>query len=445
VDFSTIQASAEKIFTVNSENPRNANSVNKVKIDSNEAFIRALIVDDKKFDVNSGIAVAIKDAVTHDPGIVVAKSDLDAIKANITAIESRKDFQISGNVYGGVEDLTDETAGIAVSVNANKILIDGGMIQASAAAEGFRAESSMYNLRARLNDRSAEMVNLWIELERYKDLEHLISSRVKVLDPLIKQLEKVTDAGVGDVSKVAAAERTISMIRVRQAEVSERLAHAQLNFINVFGALPSKVTFDSDFIANIVPDEISNEMVESVPALLADIALLKAAHADLDAVRAKDKLNLSFDARASRPFAGSDTDSDEQFGLILNKKLYRGGVKGAEILQATARVDAASGRISSTFSEGKRIIDLSYQSINAAAMAISLARDNAGATLDEIVYLRRQLVIGGSTLDQVLAAEARLYEAESQEINYLAELRKSQTLIISKLGLLAPAVGLSTD
>ena len=51
----------------------------------------------------------------------------------------------------------------------------------------------------------------------------------------------------------------------------------------------------------------------------------------------------------------------------------------------------------------------------------------------EIVPLRQQLIIGGSTLETVLSAEARLYEAESQEINF-ADKRKSQLLIASTLG-----------
>ena len=75
--------------------------------------------------------------------------------------------------------------------------------------------------------------------------------------------------------------------------------------------------------------------------------------------------------------------------------------------------------------------------------AIVLARANAQIASDEIVYLRQQLIIGGSTLDSVLSAEARLYEAESQEIAFIAEKRKSELLIASTLGLLGHAFDLS--
>ena len=445
LDVSQIKLPSIGIFDANDKHNVAAVGEGRVQQNGNGISLKKLIDSETKINVNSGISDAIKDAVTLDPGIVAAKSDLAAARASVDVIVSRKEFQVSGNVYGGVEDLTDETAGIAISVNASKILIDGGKLEASAAAQAYRAESSLHLLRGKLNDRAHDMINLWIELERYTNLNSLIVKRVAVLDPLIEQLQQVTEAGVGDVSKVAAAERTVSMVRVKQAEISERLDQARLSFISAFGELPSEVAFDHDFISTKVPSKISEDMIENVPALRSELALLRAAQSELEVARAKDKMSLSFDARASRPFAGSDSDSDEQFGLVLNKTLYNGGVKDAEVLKATAQVDAASGRISSTFKEGKQIVDLAYQSISSTNRAILLAKENASATHDEIAYLRRQLIIGASTLDQVLAAEARLYEAESQEINFLAELRKSQTLVLSKLGLLALEVGLDVD
>jgi outer membrane protein TolC len=75
--------------------------------------------------------------------------------------------------------------------------------------------------------------------------------------------------------------------------------------------------------------------------------------------------------------------------------------------------------------------------------AIKLAQENAAITADEIKYLRKQLVIGGSTLDSVLSAEARLYDAESKGINFQAEKYKAQLTILSALGLLSKSLGLN--
>ena len=50
------------------------------------------------------------------------------------------------------------------------------------------------------------------------------------------QLEKVTTAGVGDVSQVAAAQRVVSAILVAEADVSGRYQKARIAFSNGFGA-----------------------------------------------------------------------------------------------------------------------------------------------------------------------------------------------------------------
>ena len=73
---------------------------------------------------------------------------------------------------------------------------------------------------------------------------------------------------------------------------------------------------------------------------------------------------------------------------------------------------------------------------------MSIAADNANATAEEISFLRKQLVRGQSSLDSVLAAEARLYDAESKEIEFLAEKRVAHLTILSTLGLLAPLIEL---
>ena len=63
--------------------------------------------------------------------------------------------------------------------------------------------------------------------------------------------------------------------------------------------------------------------------------------------------------------------------------------------------------------------------------AIQLARRNAKSSREEIDYLRKQLIIGGSTLESVLSAEARLYEAESKEIGFIAERQNAESTIVA--------------
>ena len=74
-------------------------------------------------------------------------------------------------------------------------------------AEELLGELANQRLQASKERRAAELATFWVDLERYQDLEKLMSARLAVLSPLFGQLETVADAGIGDVSKVAAAQR----------------------------------------------------------------------------------------------------------------------------------------------------------------------------------------------------------------------------------------------
>ena len=268
-----------------------------------------------------------------------------------------------------------------------------------------------------------------------------IDKRLSVLNPLIEQLEEVAEAGIGDVSKVTAAQRTVSAIRVEKTSVAEGLAQAQLNFLNSFGLLKKEIAFDYSFVSNLVPSKIDDGLVQNSPLIKSQYASYQASLAEVKALKAKDGFDIGFEARAMRPYAGSGHDSDESIGLVGRKTLFNGGMLLSEIEEAEAVSEERLAQIKATYRSGARSVKAAIQNIESMEKAILIARENAKLTSDEIVHLRQQLIIGGSTLDSVLSAEARLYEAESKEIKFVTEKIKSQVAIISSLGLLSGALG----
>jgi outer membrane protein TolC len=396
-------------------------------------------------DLGKGFKRAMRTALETDPYVLSKVGEYKASVSKVNASRGQKDFQLSAAIYGGIEDLTDRENGVAVVLTANRMIFDGGLLNAKIDGDQAMANSKKYELEASIDEKAFELASIWVDLERYKMLNEVVETRLRVLDPLIVQLEKVAEAGIGDVTKVAAAQRTVSTIRVAQADVSEKLERARLDFENAFGGLPTSDVFDSAFVSDLVPDTITDKMIQSAPALLAQYESYLAAEAGLISIRAKEGANVGFEARATTPFADSTFDSDESIGLVMRKTLYDGKIVASEIKQAEASVDQAISRLHSTYRNGERIVNRSAQTIKSMDSAIKLAKRNADITSDEISYLRKQLVIGGSTLDSVLSAEARLYEADSQEINFLADRRKAELSILSSLGMIGSALGLKAE
>ena len=384
---------------------------------------------------------SIKYALDTDPEIVSKRRQIEAKLASVGASEAQKDFQVGATLYGGIEDVTDNTKGLALAINASRLVFDGGKLDSQIASSLFEVEASKMDLAATIDRRANELFQKWLELEKYKSLQAQIDKRLSVLDPLIDQLEKVAQAGIGDVSKVTAAQRTVSAIRVEKTSVAEGLAQAQLGFLNAYGALNNGVTFDYGFITNLVPSEIDDTVVQSSPMLKSQYASYRSSLERVKALRAKEGFDVGFEARAMRPFAGSGYDSDESIGLVGRKTLFNGGMLESEIKEAEAVSEARLAQIKATYRGGAQSVEAAIQNIESMEKAILISRENAKLTSDEIVHLRQQLIIGGSTLDSVLSAEARLYEAESKEIKLLTEKYKSEVLIVSSLGLLSGAIG----
>lgn len=393
-----------------------------------------------KISFDEGFEAAIAAAVVADPAIVALEDEIIARSSAVRVLASQKKLKGSGSIYGGFEDVTDDVAGLALVLSANRVLFDGGKLDARIASSTYYVEKAKYNLEAQKNQRAYELTVLWIELERFEKLDNLLNDRLEILDPLIKQLEKVAKSGLGDITMVSAANRTVDAIKVKKTKVADSLEKARLNFKNAFGALPPTSSLDLSGLVSQVPSSITPEMIQSAPAMLAEYSSYRAAEATLASVKASDKLNIGLEMRASRPFGDSQYDSDEQIGFVVNKTLFNGSMLDSEIEEAQARVNTQISKLKAAYREGARIAESSLQTVSTMEAAILLAEDNVKVASDEIAYLKQQLTIGGSTLESVLKAEAGLYAAQEREIDFLADKTKSELRMLAGLGTLTKAI-----
>jgi adhesin transport system outer membrane protein len=398
-----------------------------------------------RIKVDAGFAKAVSAAVKSDPKVQISKAEVLQRQAKLGVTKAQLDFQFSGTVYAGIEDVTDETSGVAAVLNASKLLYDGGQTYKNISAEEYSVQAALESYRASLDERALEVGKAWVELERYQALNTLISGRLAVLDPLINQLGRIAEAGVGDATQVAAAQRTVSLIRVTETDVQERLAQAELNFVRIFGRLPEKAVFDADAVAKAVPLKVSGDMVMAAPGLLASYASYMSALQQLEVAKVRNSVKVGFETKIQRPFGESGYDSDESIGFVLRKTLYDGGQLKSEILAAQAVVNRQEASVKDVYRRGREVVETSTQSIVSMDKAIDMSRLNAQALIDEIALLRKQLVIGQSTLDSVLSAEARLYDTESKEIHFTADKRISQLSVLSAIGRLITLVGIKAE
>ena len=272
-------------------------------------------------DLGSDFKSAMRVALEDDPLILASRQTFIAKSAAIDILESEKDFKVSSTLFGGIEDVSDSTTGIAMVLNASRMLFDGGAIDSLIAKQRYEAQAAEFEMRADIDDRALILSKAWIQLERYEELQKLIDSRLAVLDPLISQLEQVAEAGIGDVSKVTAAQRTVSIIRVSEANIAESLAQARVEYLNLFGSMPVSSTYNEKLVSSLIPREVTDDMIYNSPLIKSQYAAYLAAEANASVTIKKNELNIGFEARATVPFGGSNEASDERIGLVATKTL----------------------------------------------------------------------------------------------------------------------------
>ena len=401
-----------------------------------------VLTTDADVNFDAGFASAMRQAIMKDPYVLSAQNEAASAQARVQKTKSQKEFNYDAKLMGGIEDVTDEIAGVAAILSARRPIYDGGKIEAQIAADEYAARAAEYVVMATQNERGVTLASAWIELERYRRLRNLIDSRLEVLDPLVSQLEAVAKSGAGDASQVAAAQRTVSMIRVTQADVFEKYEQAKIAFVTLFGKLPNPVNYDAAMLAKALPAGEGSALVQAAPTLMARYNEYRASEAVLLSIKALNKVDVGFEAKAQKPLGGSNYSSDESVGLILSKTFYRGNQLKSQIESAEAITKSKAEQVRATFRKGELELNSARQMILSMDKAVVQARDNARITQDEISYLRKQLVIGGSTLDSVLSAEARLYDAQSKEISFQAERRKAQVTILGITGKLTAVLQL---
>lgn len=439
-DFSLMKTKAmslvpnEKMF---SRVEQSANEGEKVEAtQSLETLLTGALADKNE---GSDFSSVIGFALQEDPVLVLKRRAVSAKNAAILSSAAMKDYQVNSTVFGGVEDLSDNTKGVGLGINASRMIFDGGRLDARIASKSFEAEAAKFELKANVDAQAYKLADIWLELEKFESLKKKIDERLSVLEPLIENLEQVAQAGIGDVSKVTAAQRTVSTIRVTQTNIYEGLAKARVEFESAYGVVSEDISYDAEFIERLLPDKIDESLAQKSPLLLSKYAEYQATLANLAEIRAQDEFNVGFEVRALRPLVGGGYDSDESIGFVANKPLFNKRMLQSQIIEAEEIVKAAEAQIATAYRQGASNLRSALQSIESMEKAISLARENAQITSDEIIYLRQQLIIGGSTLDSVLSAEAKLYEAESKEIEFRTEKLRGQLFMASVLGLLGPA------
>ena len=129
-------------------------------------------------DFSAGLSDALKVALENDPSLSAEKSSLSARLSSVAVTEAGKDFQVSGTMLAGLEDISDKESGLALILSANRLMFDGGEIDSKISAQRYSVESARHSLEAKTNIRAMELTNIWVDFNKFATLNRKIKDQL---------------------------------------------------------------------------------------------------------------------------------------------------------------------------------------------------------------------------------------------------------------------------
>ena len=120
--------SSKKVFSKKEHNLTNPSVIDSI-LDSRSLPVK----------LDSGVPEAVSAAVKSDFKVLAAREQAQSQISLVKMTESGKALQLSGSLYGGIEDVTDETAGLAIVLSGNRVLYDGGFLDSTISAQSYKA------------------------------------------------------------------------------------------------------------------------------------------------------------------------------------------------------------------------------------------------------------------------------------------------------------------
>ena len=140
--FSELKSNSEslisplKMFSIVGNNEeKKIPKVNKKSL--TEILDELISVVNEGTDFAAAISVALKGSFGNIP-----KKVMEAKLAAVETTKAGKDYRVSSTFYGGIEDITDNVKGVALGLNASRLIFDSGLLDTQIASKIFEAETA---------------------------------------------------------------------------------------------------------------------------------------------------------------------------------------------------------------------------------------------------------------------------------------------------------------
>ena len=410
----------------------------KIKSESSKMKSKTLfdldLANNKKISFKNGSISAAK-RVMEDSSKV--KLSLFAIKSSEKSAELIKAAlrpQVTGSLYAGLENVDNPGIGAVGSLNLSKLLYDGGQSKLQQQALKYDVNALFESYRETANEELLSNLSAIVELDSAFQLRTLARTRIDRLEELKQKLSVLKMAGAIDATTIAQSNLLVSKLMLRVEELEQQFEIAQQKFKNKYGIELTSSPMDKS-LRNFCEKEFENKnKLLNAPSILREYFYLQKARTELTELKTKSDYTIGVEAGLQQSIDMSSTQLTPSFGVVIRKNLSDGNKLATEITLGEKKIISQEQVIKGQY----QLLETKVKEIRIDLRSFKRKLDinnlNVQYTLDEILFLEKQLSIGQSKLTSIVSAEAQLFELETQTVRLRSQNYLSKLMLLASLG-----------
>ncbi len=342
------------------------------------------------------------------------------------------------------------------SLELRQLIYDGGATSNLIRNYGFAKLSRFYDLRATSESLADDVVNAYLDVQRYRQTRALAEDNFQMHANTMEQIRQRQQSGVGRGVDLEQAVGRLSLAQVNLMTESNNLNDVSQRYRRVVGEYPPAAldpvpAVDAAALPQQGGAQDFGQALRASPQILSKQALVQAAEAVQEMARGAFAPKLEF-----RAATGRDRDMASAGGpignvqgstvqLLLTYNLYRGGADEARMRQTAAQNYAAQDVRDYTCRNVQQDLSVAWNNVVRLRQQMPFLREHELATSKVRTAYTQQFQIGQRTLLDLLDTENELFQARIALVNAEHDLKKYEyqwltgaSRILQTLGLAQP-------
>ena len=418
----------------------------KIKSESSKMKSKTLfdldLANNKKISFKNGSIRAAKRVMEDSSKVKLSLLAIKSTEKSAELIKAALRPQVTGSLYAGLENVDNPGIGAVGSLNLNKLLYDGGQSKIQQQALKYDVNALFESYRETANEELLSNLSAIVELDSAFQLRTLARTRIDRLEELKQKLSVLKMAGAIDATTIAQSNLLVSKLMLRVEELEQQFEIAQQKFKNKYGIEMTSSPMDKS-LRNFCEKEFENKnKLLNAPSILREYFYLEKARTELTELKTKSDYTIGVEAGLQQSIDMSNTQLTPSFGLVVRKNLSDGNKLTAEIALAEEKISSQEQVIKAQYQLLETKVKEIRIDLKSFMSKLDINNLNIQYTLDEILFLEKQLSIGQSNLTSIVSAEAQLFELETQTVRLRSQNYLSKLMLLASLGQLSDALSI---